>query len=187
MEVAADRDLRLVHERMKARLLGRVRHRLEQHSAGIDDRGMVVGERGRDDDVDLIERDRQSIVGAPRHRDADDIAQGQDGELVRLVHELRRPESITRVYRLRCDLDQARPLETLQGLADRSARDAERFRQLVVAKMLPRQEPAFEDRLADGAVHLVAEHGAACVDGNERNSGHECGHCTYPCWERSRE
>ena len=64
---------------------------------------------------------------------------------------------------------QAGSLESLQCLPHRRARDPEPFRELLVAQPLPRRQPAVEDRLSEPGVHLVAEDGAARLDGDERS------------------
>ena len=75
--------------------------------------------------------------------------------------------------RLGDDLDQPGALQSLQRLADGCARDAQALGELLIAEALAGLEPAVEDRLAEECVHLVAEHGAARLEGRERD-GHEC-------------
>ena len=73
---------------------------------------------------------------------------------------------------IRRDLDQTGALQSLERFAHRGARDAESLGELLVAQPLAGAEPAVEDRLAEERVDLVAEDGAARLEGCE-GLGHE--------------
>ena len=73
---------------------------------------------------------------------------------------------------VRRDLDQAGALEPLERFAHRGARHPESLGELLVAQPLAGAEPAVEDRLAEERVDLVAEDGAARLQGCE-GRGHE--------------
>ena len=76
------------------------------------------------------------------------------------------------------DLDETVALEALERLPHRCARHPETAGQFGVAQALAGPQAPVEDGLAEHAVDLVAEDGAARIEGREvRFAGHGCDQC----------